>query len=335
MNLNNRKLTVLSLIAKSYLKTGEPVGSKSLVSQLGSSVSSATIRNDMAELERHGLLFQPHTSAGRIPTAAGLRLYVERLMEKRQLSRERRAFIDSLFSGVSSAQSAISAASDALAEYSNCASFSISPSGDSVRLKQIDFIRVGSRTMVFVLLTTTNVVKSVFVRLYSDVTQEALEALGNAARSKLCDLPLSDITLPLVQTMAAELCEHALLFSPFFDSLLSAVQELSSPGLYIRGQDNLLRGAPSSYHAASALSMLSSNRLLGLVTPHSGLSIVIPETADTGSSALVYSGFKFSDDLMGTIGILGPYRLDYGNIIPMIEYFSTSLENMLKQEFDK
>lgn len=335
MNLNNRKLTVLSLIAKSYLKTGEPVGSKSLVSQLGSSVSSATIRNDMAELERQGLLYQPHTSAGRIPTAAGLRLYVDRLMEKRQLSRERRAFIDSLFSGVSSAQSAISAASDALAEYSNCASFSISPSGEGVRLKQIDFIKVDSQTIVFVLLTSTNVVKSVLVRLYGEVTSEALSALSNAARSKLCDLSLSDITMPLVQTMAAELSEYALLFSPFFESLCAAAAELSSPGLYVKGQDNLLRAAPHSHDAAKALSFLHSNQLLGLVNPHNGLSIVIPEIADTGSSALVYSGFKFSDDLVGTIGILGPYRLDYGNIIPMIEYFSTSLEKMLKQEFDK
>ncbi len=335
MNLNNRKLTVLSLIAKSYLKTGEPVGSKSLVSQLGSAVSSATIRNDMAQLERQGLLYQPHTSAGRIPTAAGLHLYVDRLMEKRQLSRERRAFIDSLFSGVSSTQSAISAASDALAEYSNCASFSISPSGESVRLKQIDFIKVDSQTIVFVLLTSTNVVKSVLVRLYGEVTSEALSALSNAARLKLCDLSLSDITMPLVQTMAAELSEYALLFSPFFESLCAAAAELSSPGLYVKGQDNLLRAAPHSHDAAKALSFLHSNRLLGLVNQHSGLSIVIPEALDTGSSALVYSGFKFSGDLVGTIGILGPYRLDYGNIIPMIEYFSTSLEKMFKKEFDK
>ena len=82
MDLNDRKIAVLSLIAKGYLNTGEPVGSKSLVSQLGGTVSSATIRNDMADLERQGLVFQPHTSAGRIPTSLGLTLYIDKLMEK-------------------------------------------------------------------------------------------------------------------------------------------------------------------------------------------------------------------------------------------------------------
>ncbi len=335
MNLNNRKLTVLSLIAKSYLKTGEPVGSKALVAQLGGSVSSATIRNDMAELERQGLLYQPHTSAGRIPSAQGLLLYVEKLMQKRRLTQEKREFIDSIFSNAGSAQSAISAASDALADYSGCASFSLSPSGEGVTLKQIDFIKTGSQTMVFVLLTNTNVVKSVFVRLFGEVTREAIDALSACAQKNLCGICLSEITPPLLQTMAAELSQYALMLSPFFEELSKAVRELSAPGLYIRGQDNLLRDISSHGSAAKAINMLSPNQLLGFITPNSGLSVIIPNRDDDLSGALIYSGFKFSDNLMGSIGILGPYRIDYGSIIPMIEYFSSSLENMLKQEFDK
>lgn len=336
MELNNRKLMVLSLIAKSYLKTGEPVGSKSLVSQLGEAVSSATIRNDMAELERRGLLFQPHTSAGRIPTAAGLRLYVERLMEKRRLSKERRGFIDSLFSGVHSVEGAITAASNALADCARCASFSIAPTGNSVTLKQIDFIKTGNRTMVFVVLTGTNIVKSVFVRLSGELTNEALEALSKAAKNHLTGCILSDINPPLLQTMAAEISQHALLFSPFFEALSETVAELTSPGLYVKGQDHLLRSACAHLDAVKALDMLSSDQLFELITPHSGVSIVIPDGDELSRTALIYSGYRFSDDLFGTIGILGPYRLDYGSIIPMIEYFSYSLENMLKQsEFDK
>lgn len=331
MELNNRKLAVLSLISKGYLSTGEPIGSKTLVSQLGDAVSSATIRNDMAELERMGLLFQPHTSAGRIPTAAGLRLYIERLMEKRKLPKQKRELIDSLFSGRHSAQSAISAASDALAQFSNCASFSISPSGGSVFLRQIDFIKAGSNTIVFVLLTSTNIVKSVFVRLSGEITSEALEALSNASNKNLCSKALSDITPPLLQTMAAELSQYAFLFSPFFEALSDAIDELSMPGLFINGQDNLLKQDMGNINAAKALNMLHSNEFLGLVNGHSGLSISFPEQ----SGVILYSGFKLSDDLFGSIGILGPYRLDYSSIIPTIEYFSYSLENMLKQEFDK
>lgn len=329
MELNNRKLAVLSLIAKGYLASGEPVGSKTLVSQLGESVSSATIRNDMAELERMGLLFQPHTSAGRIPTAAGLRLYIERLMEKRKLSKQKREFIDSLFRKSSSAQGAISLASDALAQFSQCASFSVSPVGENIFLKQIDFIKAGPNTLVFVLLTSTNIVKSVFVRLGGELTSDALEALSNACRQKLLKIPLSDITPPLVQTMAAELCEYAFLLSPFFEALMDSVGELMIPGLFINGQDNLLRQEAGSLNAIKALNMLHSNEFLDYVNGQSGLTISFPEQ----SGVILYSGFKLSDDLFGSIGILGPFRLDYSSIIPTIEYFSQSLENMLKQEF--
>ena len=331
MELNNRKLAVLSLIAKGYLSSGEPVGSKTLVSQLGDSVSSATIRNDMAELERMGLLFQPHTSAGRIPTAAGLRLYIERLMEKRKLSKQKREFIDSLFLRSSSAQGAISLASNALAEFSNCASFSVSPVSETLSLKQIDFIKAGSNTLVFVLLTSTNIVKSVFVRLGGELTAEALEALDNASKQKLSNIPLSEITPPFIQTMAAELSEYAFLLSPFFEALMDSVSELLVPGLFINGQDNLLRQEPGSINPIKALNMLHSSEFLDYVNGQSGLTISFPEQ----SGVILYSGFKLSDDLFGSIGILGPYRLDYSSIIPTIEYFSESLENMLKQEFYK
>lgn len=331
MELNNRKLKVLSLIAKEYLATGEPVGSKTLVSQLSEAVSSATIRNDMAELERLGLLFQPHTSAGRIPTAAGLRLYIERLMEKRKLSKQRREFIDSLFKKSSSAQGAISLASDALAQFSQCASFSVSPADENMRLKQIDFIKAGTNTLVFVLLTSTNIVKSVFVRLGGEITSNALEALSNASREKLINIPLCDITPPFIQTMAAELCEYAFLLSPFFEALMDSVNELLVPGLFINGQDNLFKAQAGGVNAIKALNMLHSSEFLDYVNGQNGLTINFPEQ----SGVILYSGFKLSDGLFGSIGILGPYRLDYSSIIPTIEYFSSSLENMLKQEFYK
>jgi len=337
VELNNRKLAVLSLIAKGYLKTGEPVGSKSLVSKLDGAVSSATIRNDMAELERCGLLFQPHTSAGRIPTTAGMRLYIEQLMERRRLSRERKGFIDSLLGGVHSVQDAICAASDVLADYSKCVSFSTAPTGTSVTLKQIDFIKTGSRNMIFVVLTETGIVKSVFIRLDGEITPQALQALSNACEKKLEGTALCYLPPPLLQTMAAELLEYSLLFSPFFEALMQTVQELSNPEIYIKGQDNLLKAIPSELNAAKALNMLHSDRLLSLISPqNSAVNIVIPDDENFGTTALIYSGYHFSDDLIGSIGVLGPYRLDYGSIIPMIEYFSLSLENMLKNnQLDK
>ncbi len=337
MTLNNRKYTILSLIAKEYLKSGEPVGSKALTLALGGCVSSATVRNDMAQLEREGFLFQPHTSAGRIPTALGLRLYVDRLMEKRALSKKRRDFIDSLFSSVHSVEGAISLASDALASYSQCASFSTSPSGSEIYLKQIDFIKTDPRTLVFVVLTGTNIVKSVFLRLDSEYGDEALNALANLCREKLTRVSLNEITPAFIQNMALSIPEYALLFSPFFDALSKLAKELAGPNIFVKGQDNLLKSHLNGADAVSALDALSSGNILSSLNPNGKINLLIPETnLGLANTALIYSGYKFSDNLSGTIGVLGPFRLDYSSIIPMIEYFSTSLENMLKQsELDK
>lgn len=333
MILNNRKLFVLSLISQAYLKTGEPIGSKQISLALDGSVSSATIRNDMAQLEQEGLLFQPHTSAGRIPTALGMRLYIDRLMEKRTISKQRRDKIDALFKTVHSVEDAISLASNVLADFSNCASFSISPSGNSIRLKQIDFIKVDARTLVFVILTQTNSVKSVFVRLDSALTDEALNVLSNLAQRRLVGVLFCDITPAFIQGMAADMPEHALLFSPFFDALLKVSQKLTTPGVSINGQDNLLRNAQSYSDANAALNILYSDSILNIVAPQSsGINVILPEPyGELGNTTVIYSGYKFSNDLIGTIGILGPYRLDYGSIIPMIEYFSSSLEKTLEQ----
>ncbi len=330
MTLNNRKLAILSLIAREYLRSGEPVGSKAICMELGGAVSSATIRNDMAQLERDGLLYQPHTSAGRIPTALGLHLYIDRLMKRRSLSKKQKDCIDSLLGGAHSVEGAVAVVGEALAEFTNCASFSTVPTASDVCLKQIDFIKTGSHTFVFVILTETNIVKSVFVHLDCEISEDAFNSLANLCKKKLVGTLLCDITPPFVQSLAASLSQYALLFSPFFEALLKVSEELASPGVYVKGQNNLFRNSASLFDAAQALNMLNSESIFNLIEPTSSISIVIPERdSSLKNTAMIYSGYKFSDRLFGSIGVLGPYRLDYEGIIPMIEYFSTSLESML------
>lgn len=329
MDLNNRKLVILSLISKGYLKTGEPIGSKSLASELGGAVSSATIRNDMADLERQGLVFQPHTSAGRIPTSLGLTLYIDRLMDKRSLSSRHRKLIDLLFSEAFSLEGAVLAASNALAEYTQCASFSAAPSSENIRLKQIDFIKSGESSMIFVLLTETNQVKSVYVNLFGTLTDEALSALTFVCNKHLKGFVLSGISKAFIQSLAAEIPEYALLFSPFFDMLLDTVEKLVGPDVLIRGQNNLIRSNVEKSSLIKALDFLNSGELLGKLSPISNVKILIPEGEST---AIIYSGYHLSDNMLGAIGIVGPNRLDYSSLIPMIEYFSYSLENMINKD---
>jgi len=329
LDLNNRKLVILSLISKGYLKTGEPVGSKSLVSELGGAVSSATIRNDMADLERQGLVFQPHTSAGRIPTSLGLTLYIDRLMDKRSLSIRHRKLIDSLFSSAFSVEGAIMAASNALADFTNCASFSAAPSRESLSIKQIDFIKAGESSMIFVLLTETNQVKSVYVNLFGSLTDEALSVLSKVCNKRLCGIQLTNINKAFIQNLAAEIPEYALLFSPFFDLLVSTVSKMVGPEVFVKGQNNLIKSNVEKESLIKALDFLGSSELLLKLSPKNTVEILIPEGENT---AIIYSGYHLANDALGAIGIVGPNRLDYGTLIPMIEYFSYSLENMINKD---
>lgn len=335
MELNHRKLTILSSIAKEYLKTGEPVGSKALVSALDGAVSSATIRNDMSDLERMGLLYQPHTSAGRLPTASGLRLYIDQLMEKRRLSKERRRLIDAIFQHVYSVEGAIDAAAEALAEYSGCASFSTAPTGRQITLQRAELLRAGPSTLVLVLLTDTGMVKSAFVQLDAPLPEGAFEALQGLFLKEFAERALQDITPPVLQTAAAALGEYSLLLSPVFQAFSQLVQSLTEPGLRVSGQDRLFSGAGDQMDAARALRMLHSSDLLELLSPQdSGICLILPgETDALREAALLYTGYHFSDTLYGSIGLLGPLRLDYGSIIPMLEYFGTSLQNRLRENY--
>lgn len=333
MDLKSRKLAVLSLVAKGYLKTGEPIGSKVLSQELGGAVSSATIRNDMAQLEQMGLVFQPHTSAGRIPTSQGLHLYIDKLMEKRRIPRQQKNLIDSIISGSFGVDATISAVSQALADYSHCASFFSSPSSKNLTLKQIEFIKTGTRTMVFVLITETDAVESVFVRLDSEISDSALAKLSEVVKSEIIGMQLCDITPSIFKSMATKLIDHYLLFAPFFEALENEIAKMVSPIISVKGQDNLMRSAPSQNSAANALSLLKSETLLNLIIPSDSarVSIVIPENESEFNTALLYSGYAYKGNTLGTIGILGPSRLDYSSLIPMLEYFSVSLENMIRQ----
>ena len=185
--------------------------------------------------------------------------------------------------------------------------------------------------MIFVALTSTGIIKSVFVQLDSEITEDAIYCLAKAAERRLSGVALCDITPPLIQTMAAEMLEYSLLFSPFFTALYDTAQKLLTPEVLIKGENNLFNLGTSALNAAKALGFLRSDSFTDTLTQQTDkVSILIPEGENFTATALIYSGYKFSDDLFGSIGILGPYRLDYAAVIPMIEYFSSSLENMIK-----
>ena len=159
MELSTRKENVLSSIIGAYIQTGEPVGSKGIAAQLG--VSSATIRNEMADLTAMGLLEQPHTSAGRVPSRAGYRVYLDRLMEKKPLSQQDARWIDSrLYAGSYDPEKLLHAASRLLAERSHCLAVATTPSGRSAYVKALQFVQTSRRSAMVIMISSAGTMKS-------------------------------------------------------------------------------------------------------------------------------------------------------------------------------
>ena len=206
MDISERKLKILAAIVETYVKTGEPVGSKALCEALDCSVSSATIRNEMADLSEMGLLEQPHTSAGRIPSHAGYRLYIDKLMEQKPLSEEEQRFIDgSLSASADNPEHLLEDASQVLAELTSYAAISTTPSDEEATVRHLQFVQTGRRTAMVVLLTSSGILKNKIFRCDYDLSPDILRVFHKLLNEKIAGIPVASITPAYIQTLAASL----------------------------------------------------------------------------------------------------------------------------------
>ena len=326
MELSPRKQKILAAVVEQYIKTGEPVGSKFLQSALDISVSSATIRNEMAELAGMGLLDQPHTSAGRVPTTEGYRYYVDHLMGDRKLDDSLKRRIEA---GVSiknaSPEGVISKAGEFLAELTNCATVSTIMSGKDARVKRVEFVPIGSRTGMIVLLTSNGIIKSRVCRSDTDLNSSLLEKFYNIVKSAFIGLPLDEID---AATVVASAGSDALAMIPFVTTLSDLIIESERTSVMLEGQSNILHHDSDYGHTA--------HELLDFLRRDEPLSRILAESRDgvdvrIGSenkfkqlekSSVIMAKYNVDGDKRGSIGIIGPTRIDYAELIPSVRYLS-------------
>lgn len=338
MELSERRQRILTAMIEAYIRTGEPVGSKALAELLDNAVSSATIRNEMAELSAMGYLTQPHTSAGRIPTAPAFRLYIDRLMPRRPLDEERRQDIDRMLAGAGSdPERLISDAADTLAELTGCAAVSTPPSEQSATVRRLELMRISPRMAAVVMMTSSGLIRNRLCCFDSPVSAESMREMAARMEERFGGMPLADITLPTVQSLVLSFGTDGLRMVPLLTTLLELAQETAEAEITLKGQLNLLQHPDyDSERARLLLGFLSRQELLGnmLAACSGGLRVVLgsesvrPEL--TGSSLIVthYKGGNGGD---GTIGVIGPLRMDYAATIPRIEYLAATLSRMLSR----
>ena len=341
MKLDIRKLKILTAIVETYIDTGEPVSSKILAQQLGFSVSSATIRNDMAALFEMGLLEQPQTSAGRVPSHLGYRVYVDQLMHCKPLSEEERREIDALFNVRDpDPDKLLEDAAQALADYTNCATVSTTITPKTVLVKRVEIVPAGTRTVVVLVIATNGVIKNKVCRVDFRVTGEIVEFLNQFANGRLVGRSVNDISQWYINSISVTLGDYSQLFIPVLATIYELCREINDGQFYTSGGANLLNYKELADIARDLLSaMANREQLLGVIGSKSDAVFITigkeNNQSELTDTSVVVTKYRIGEQNSGAIGVIGPVRMDYAKLIPHLEYFSQTLGKLLAETFEQ
>lgn len=342
MELDERKSRILKAIVESYIASGEPIGSKALAEMFDNCVSSATIRNDMTVLTSAGYLEQPHTSAGRLPTAKAFALYVERLMEKRALPWQDVQLIDEMLGGASGdATRLLEDTCRALADLTGLAAIATRPDEVGCCISRIDVIQMSPRNMAVVLALDNGFLRTRMCRCQRDIPSKIAVALADYMCHRFLNKPLDAITVPAMQEIILDLGELGLAVAPILSAFYELVQECADSKTVLAGQLNLLRHrAYTPDRAKDLMSLLNERERIGeLIAERAsdGVQVIFGDetTPELDGSCMIVTRYALGDRGLGTIGIVGPMGMDYADIIPRIEYFAGAVGRVLTDLFEE
>ena len=341
MELSSRQQKILAAGAEHYISTGEPAGSKMLCDSLDFTVSPATVRNEMSELAERGLLLQPHTSAGRIPSQKGYRVYVDRLMKRRPLSPEERRTIDSLLlSNAYDPQKLLEGVSRLLAGMTRFAAVSTFPGGPGAAVRAVQCVQTSRRTAMAILITSAGTMKTRVFRCDYDVTPDILRVFFRTVNERLAGRSVEEITPALIQSLAASLGEMAILMSPALMAGLDAAQEALETDVCLNGQMNLLFCPEfEGSGARRVIDFLSrEEELTRLILQSAGTKVLIgreTKRSELAESSVVACRYAISGRDAGAIAVIGPTRMNYAKLVSGMEYLANAVGRMLTELLDQ
>ncbi len=343
--LDQRSREIFRHIIESYLDTGEPVGSRSLTRILPMPLSPASVRNVMADLEHLGLIYSPHTSAGRLPTETGLRFFVDALLEIGDLNRDEREAIEKQVGAndqSASLDTVLSEAGQLLSGLTRGASVVLSHKND-LRLKQIEFVRLEPTRALVVLVGEDGTVENRIIAIPAGMPQSALTEAANYLNGTIRGRTLSEAQVVLTERREAARVEIDLLSQKLVDEGLASWAGAASdePGqLIVHGRANLLENLTALEDLERVRRLLDDLetkqdliQLLGLAEKGDGVRIFIGSENTLFSlsgSSLVVAPYRDSEQrIVGALGVIGPTRLNYGRIIPMVDFTAKVIGRLL------
>lgn len=330
--LDNRKKRILQAIVDEYINTAEPVSSKAIVENYGLNFSSATIRNDMAELEKIGYLDKPHTSAGRIPSAKGYRFYVDQLLKEDDISVEEIKYIQSkLAQRVNDIEELTKIATSTLSEITHYTTVGIGPRAQIQNIEEIKFVLLGNRMVMAVILTDSGIIKESIIKFNEDVTQKQMDTLTFIFNNKLKGKPLYAIDKPLEEYIMSEMNYSLAVIKPVIEQMNRAVKEDND--IYMEGTNRVfdLPEFQSLDLAKNFMNILDTKEIV-LDILNSGIAkdinVYIGEenqNDELKDFSIVTFQHRVNNKELGTIGIIGPTRMDYSKVISVMKYISKKL----------
>lgn len=330
--LDDRKKKVLQAIVEEYINTAEPVSSSSISSKYDLSCSSATIRNEMADLDKKGYLEKVHTSSGRIPSAKGYRYYVDELLKDDNISLEEVKYIsDKLETKVHEIEDLTKITANTISEITHYTTVTIGPKADEQIIQEIKFVMLGVRMLLAIIMTDTGMVKETIIKFDEDINEKQIETLNYVFNNKLKGEPIKKIDRPLEEYLFEEMEDMVKVIKPIITQIKKALFQDSQ--IYLEGarKELDLPEFNSLQVAKNFMSILDRRELMEDML-NSGfaedINVYIGEESEKEELkdfSVVTFKHKVGNKDMGTIGIIGPKRMDYSKVISVMKYINKKL----------
>lgn len=341
MELDERKLKILKAIIRNYLETGEPVGSRTISKFTDLNLSSATIRNEMADLEELGYIVQPHTSAGRIPSDKGYRLYVDALLEEKVLEVE--TMKDILIQKADKIDLLLKQVAKLLAVNTNYATLVTKPQYRSKKVKFIQLTEVDSNQLLAIIVIEGNVVKNKIIQVTDCLDKEILLKLNIVFNTFLQGLDLTEINMSLIQKIKEQTGNYNTLVSNILDAIADAISEEEEVEIYTSGATNILKYPELSnvdkvmnlidtFGEKEQLQDIVNNKLDGTGT---GIQVYIGSETPVEAMkdcSVVTATYELEEGVYGKIGIIGPKRMDYEKVVGTLQTLMVQLDEIFKKK---
>ena len=337
MEMTERKKKVLRCIVELYIQTAEPVGSKAIAELPEMNYSSATIRNEMAELTAMGYLEQPHTSAGRVPSAAGYRLYVDELMSDYRLSLEETKSINaSLEEKMQRVDKMMEKVAKLVSQVTDLPAISAASHRGSLTVQRFDLIQAGPGSTILVVMLSTEEVLNKLIKLPLDVTESDLKVLTALLNATMTELPAEGFTAAILERVMASAGSAATLVPVVVEFVTGILQNQAATNVAVAGQARLL-GQPEYRDVDKAQRLLESideetlSNLPAVMQNENGTKVLVgPENVarELRDTSVVMTKFDIGDGMQGMIGVVGPTRMDYAKVTARLSYFAESLSKL-------